>query len=382
MGFNLKLVQGTLKILACMLMLCLSSPALPCESPWPAWESFKKSSITDEGRVEDQGEDGTRTTSEGQSYALFFALVAGDRTTFEKLLSWTEKNLSENDLIAHLPSWELGKREDDSIGVRDTNSASDSDLWIAYTLGEAGRLWQDRRYVALSSLLANRILTSETLEVPGLGLVLLPGAAGFKLSPSRVRLNPSYTPMQLMRWFSNRSKDARWAALLNSSRQVILRSAPKGYAPDWTIYDYDGKFLPDTDPQKGRVGSYDAIRVYLWAGMMSRDDADRSLIIDALKPMARQVEKLGYPPESVDIQTGESKNQGPGGFSAAMVPFLRAAGFEKAAKEQLRLLDLQPISDDRYYDQVLSLFALGWQNELYRFDSKGNLIPSWKSKCK
>ncbi|MFA6970388.1 MAG: cellulose synthase complex periplasmic endoglucanase BcsZ [Gallionella sp.] len=380
---NSKLTLSALAYLACTLVFSMSSlaHAASCEESWPAWEAFKKSSITDDGRVEDHSTDGMRTTSEGQSYALFFSLVANDRTTFDKLLNWSEKNLAEDDLILHLPSWELGKKEDDSYGVLDVNSAADSDLWIAYTLGEAGRLWGDRRYIALSSLMANRILSSETREVPDLGLVLLPGAAGFTPTPTSVRLNPSYVPLQLMQWFATHSNDPRWTSLANSSRQLILKSSPKGYAPDWTIYDYSKGFLPDTDPEKGGTGSYDAIRVYLWAGMLSRDSTDRSVLIDALKPMAQLVEKQGYPPESVHIMTGVANNQGSSGFSAAMVPFLQASGLNQAAEQQLRRIEAQPIAEDRYYDQVLSLFALGWQNNLYRFDSRGNLTPRWKSTC-
>ncbi len=380
---NSKLVLNALRGLACTMALsmALNAQAEQCEKSWPAWEAFKKSSITNDGRVEDHSTDGMRTTSEGQSYALFFSLVANDKATFEKVLNWTETNLAENDLTLHLPSWVMGKKEDDSYGVLDTNSASDSDLWIAYALGEAGRLWQERRYVALSSLMADRILSSETMEVPNLGRVLLPGIAGFTPTPSSVRLNPSYTPMQLLHWFAARSHDPRWNDLLRTSQQLIVKSSPKGFAPDWTIYDYSRGFLPDTDPEKGGSGSYDAIRVYLWAGMLNRDDADRQALLDALSPMARLTDRLGYPPESVNTQTGVPKNGGPSGFSAAMLPFLLASGMNNAAQTQLSRIEAQPISEDRYYDQVLSLFGLGWQNNLYRFDAKGNLIPSWKSTC-
>jgi endoglucanase len=378
---NSKLILRALRYLAYTLILSLNSlaHAQSCEKSWPAWDAFKKSSISADGRVEDHSTDGIRTTSEGQSYALFFSLVANDRETFDKILNWTEKNLAENDLITNLPSWVLGKKEDDSYGVLDSNSASDSDLWISYTLGEAGRLWNDRRYVALASLMANRILTAETLEVPTLGRVLLPGVAGFTPTPTSVRLNPSYVPMQLMHWFTARSRDPRWASMLNSSQQLIVKSAPKGYAPDWAIYDYNKGFLPDSDPETGGTGSYNAIRVYLWAGMLNRDDADRQVVLDTLKPMAKLVEKQGFPPESVQIMTGVANNQGSSGFSAAMVPFLLAQGMPKAAQDQLTRIAAQPIAEDRYYDQVLGLFALGWQNNLYRFDSKGNLAPSWTS---
>ncbi len=387
MLINSKFILRILFSLAYALIFNLNSFAVAqtssptCEKSWPAWESFKKSSINAEGRVIDSSTEGMRTTSEGQAYALFFALVANDRTTFDKLLSWTEKYQSQDDLTSHLPSWVWGKSDDGTWGGLDPNSASDADLWMAYALGEAGRLWSDRRYVALSSLIADRILSVETLEVPGLGLVLLPGISGFTPTPTRVRLNPSYVPMQLLHWFVAHSKDARWTALLNSSQQLIIKSAPKGYAADWTIYDYDKGFMPDPDAEKGRVGSYDAIRVYLWAGMLHRDDADRQVLIDALKPMARFVANHGSPPESIDVLTGVANNEGSSGFSAAVLPLLQTIGMNKAADEQMLRIEAQPIAEDNYYDQVLSLYALGWRDNLYRFDSKGNLTPRWISKC-
>lgn len=378
-----KLIHRTLRYIAYALIFNLSSfaHAATCEKSWPAWDAFKKNLISEEGRVLDSGSENVKTTSEGQAYALFFSLVANDRATFDKLLNWSEKNLAEDDLVTHLPSWLAGEQEDATVGVLDKNSASDADLWMAYALGEAGRLWSDRRYVALSSLIANRILATETLDVPGLGLVLLPGAAGFTPTPTSVRLNPSYVPLQLMHWYASHSKDPRWSSLLSSSRQLIVKSSPKGYAPDWTIYDYDKGFLPDADTEKSGIGSYDAIRVYLWAGMLNRDDADRRVLLDALKPMGRFVESHGSPPESIHTLTGVANNEGPSGFSAAMLPFLQSAGLNKAADEQLLRIGAQPIADDSYYDQVLSLYALGWRDGLYRFDSKGNLTPRWMSIC-
>lgn len=366
--------------MACVLVLTSTAHAASCDQSWPAWESFKKTFINKEGRVIDASSDVMKTTSEGQAYAMFFALVANDRITFEKLLNWATKNQLQDDMNSHLPGWAWGKKDDGSWGVLDGNSASDADLWMAYALGEAGRLWGNRRYIAYSSLLANRILSGETLEVPGLGLVLLPGPIGFKPSTTSVRLNPSYVPLQLMRWFNARSKDSRWTALLNSSTQLIVKSASNGYAPDWVIYDYDKGFLPDTE--KSNIGSYDAIRVYLWAGMLSLDDKDLKTLLDRLKPMARFVESHGSPPESINIMTGEAGNTGSSGFSAAMIPFLQTSGLNKAVEEQLRLIDAQPVVDNHYYDQVLSLYALGWHNNLYRFDASGNLTPHWISTCK
>ena len=387
MIFDSKLIHRTLHCLALVLILGMSTfttaHAAPsyCEKSWPAWDAFKNNLIDEDGRVVDSISDAMITTSEGQAYALFFSLVANDRVTFDKLLNWSEKNLAAYDLMTRLPSWQWGGKEEQTRGVMDVNSASDADLWMAYTLGEAGRLWSDRRLIALSSLLADRILATETLEVPGLGLVLLPGATGFTPSSTRVRLNPSYVPLQLMRWFVAHSKDPRWTSLHNTSRRLIVDSAPEGYAPEWAIYDYQRGFMLDEDDERRGLGSYNAIRVYLWAGMLNADDADRRVLLDALKPMARFVSKHGSPPESINILTGVANNPGPSGFSAAMVPFLQAAGMKKAVEEQLLRIAAQPISEDSYYSQVLSLYALGWHDNLYRFDLNGNLTPRWMSTC-
>src|SRR5207253_9506464 len=106
--------------------------------------------------------------------------------------AWTENNLAQGDLTAHLPAWIWGKRDDGSWGVIDTNPAADADLWIAYTLLEAGRLWQERRYTALGSVIAARIVRDETATLPGLGRTVLPGPVGFRLRADAWRLNPSY----------------------------------------------------------------------------------------------------------------------------------------------------------------------------------------------
>ena len=95
--------------------------------------------IDAQGRVFDpQGDQ--HTTSEGQAYAMFFALADNDRATFDRVLAWTQANLANNDLSTHLPAWLWGKDKDGQWKALDPNSASDADVWMAYTLIEAGRL--------------------------------------------------------------------------------------------------------------------------------------------------------------------------------------------------------------------------------------------------
>ena len=51
---------------------------------WPVWDEFRNDAL-DNGRVVDKSDDRKVTTSEGQSYAMFFALVTNDQVTFDGL---------------------------------------------------------------------------------------------------------------------------------------------------------------------------------------------------------------------------------------------------------------------------------------------------------
>jgi endoglucanase len=338
---------------------------------WPAWEAFRRQFIGDGGRVEERGRDG-RTVSEAQGYAMFFALVANDRPVFERLLRWTEDNLAGGDLTQRLPAWHWGRRGDGRWGVIDANAASDADLWICYALGEAGRLWRERRYTALSALLAARVLREEVADLPGLGPTLLPGPQGFDDGAGRWKLNPSYLPPLQMRWMAQRHGGA-WGQVLQSSLRVLRESAPAGLAPDWVGYDGASRSFRIDET----VGSYDAIRVYLWLGLTAPQDPARASLLTHFAPMAAVVERSGVPPEHIDVRSGQVDGDGPAGFSAALLPFLQALGRPAALARQLQRLRAEPPAPDAYYGQSLALFGLGAHEGRYRFDADGSLLPAW-----
>ena len=344
---------------------------------WSAWEGFKARFVDRSGRVIDPSTPNRHSTSEGQSYALFYALVANDRESFDRVLQWTINNLAGGDLTARLPAWQWGRREDGSWQVIDENAASDSDLWIAYALAEAGRLWQVPRYQAIARLLAERILREETAQIQGFGRTLLPGPVGFQLRPDVYRLNPSYVPIQLMRRFASLYPQPEWKQLLATSIDTIVRSSPRGYAPDWVLFSANSGFT--FDPETNGVGSYNAIRVYLWAGMLAPSDPVRPMLLRTLAPAARYVVQNGTPPLEVDTRTGVVSGAGPAGFSSAMLPFLAASRQQDAYnQQQLRINALAPLErSDNYYDQVLTLFALGWVEGRYHFARNGALRTKW-----
>lgn len=344
---------------------------------WDDWAGFARQFLQADGRVlaNDQGQ----THSEAQSYALMFALIANDRPRFERILRWTEDNLCAGDMTARLPAWLWGQQTDGQWGVLDSNAAADSDLWIAYALAEAGRLWNVRRYRALANVLAARIVREETVDLPGLGRTLLPGPHGFVLAAGqRWRLNPSYVPLQLLRCLAQATGEPVWQALCASSQRLIVESAPLGFVPDWVVFEAGQGFVPDHDGEVQALGAYNAIRVYLWAGMLDAGDAARAPLLRALAPMVRRVAELGYPPEEVDSITGTVNRPAGGGFSAALLPLLQSSGAQDALAAQQQYLQAHPPAPDAYYGQCLRLWGQGWMQGRYRFAANGRLQPAWK----
>ncbi|MGF6817170.1 endo-1,4-beta-D-glucanase Y [Paraburkholderia atlantica] len=366
-----------------------SSPAQAAQNgaacgDWSAWRTFVQRFVQADGRVIDYSTPTQQTTSEGQSYALFFALVANDRATFDKLLGWTRANLAGDQFDAQnlrLPAWQWGKKPDGSYGVLDPNSASDSDLWIAYDLLQAGRLWHNPAYTQLGQALAERIAHDEVANLSGLGPMLLPGAQGFR-NGGVTRLNPSYLPLPLLRALAHEVPDGPWAKLADNAYQFVKTVSPQGFAPDWAAWQ-NGRFV--VDPKHGDVGSYDAIRVYLWAGLASPADPLAKPWLGALGGMRAKVAQNGFPPEKVSSTTGASSGEGPLSYWGALAPYFKTLGDEHGlglARTRLAALDASvPGREPVYYDRVLGLFGTGFIDGRYRFDEAGSLVPAWRAAC-
>jgi endoglucanase len=357
------------------------------------WQAYANRFISGDGRVLDP-QVGDRTTSEGQSYALFFALVNNDRARFDKLLTWTTSNLASGDLGAHLPAWSWGKAKDGHWGTLDANSASDSDLWIAYDLIEAGRLWKDPHYAALGRRLAELIAHKEVANLPGLGPVILPAAVDFEF-PKLWVLNPSYTPLFILERLAKVDPEGPWSNIAVEIPSLIERSARNGFAMDWVCYAPGEGFTPClvSGPKSDAstvspVGSYDAIRVYLWAGMLPDGSPAKAGILKALPGMSQYLQSHSAPPEKISDQGIPLKGDGPVGFSAALLPYLSGIVGDVTVAQQLVRIKSQLDEKSNlygtgygtgptYYDQNLALFGSGWIEKRFQFGSSGELIVRW-----
>jgi endoglucanase len=93
------------------------------------------------------------------------------------------------------------------------------------------------------------------------------------------------------------------------------------------------------------------------------------------------------PPEKVSDQGIPLAQDGPVGFSAAVLPYLRAfpdaSASMSSAKQTVRVARMRDAStglygkDLAYYDQNLALFSTGFIEGRFRFGANGELNVEW-----
>lgn len=372
--------RGLQAALAVILMGTATLSVASRSTIWPDWERFATAFVTEEGRVVDWTTHG-RTVSEGQAYGMFFALVANDRVRFARLLAWTEQALARGSLQRHLPAWLWGMDEEGVARVLDANPATDADLWMAHSLLEAARLWKVPAYEVTGKAMLEQIKRRSIIHSPDHGPLLIPAPEGF-VEGSHVRLNPSYwVPVQL-RYLELRDPSGPWGDLREALPTYLAALSTLGRVPDWSRFDGDQHGL-DGGRHPGR-GSYDAIRVYLWAGMGLDEDPRQQDTRQVLAAYADLVEAAGRVPEHWYARANWIEGQGPVGFEAALLPFWSALGREDLVEQSRRRIKAETHDGHfgrpaRYYDQVLALFGKGYDEGWFRFDNQGQLLPKWAS---
>jgi endoglucanase len=172
-----------------------------------------------------------------------------------------------------------------------------------------------------------------------------------------------------------------WQAIWDDYLKLAPKIFASGVAPDNFVVDRRGEVSPDSEREPS--SSYDAIRVYMWAGMSGGDESRELLRL--LTPFSKIVRANdGVPPEKIQPQTATvvKADWAPIGYAGAVLPFLTALGDHRLSDQQLSRLGRDQVraklgGDTNYYDQALILFGAGWQEGFYRFDADGRLQPRW-----
>lgn len=374
-------------LLLTLALLPLLRPAAQAAGPlrqadcgWmAAWQHFSTHFMQADGRIIDRSVGEGISTSEGQAYAAFFALVADDRPRFEAILGWARANLAGGDFSSRLMAWKWGKRADQQWGVLDANPASDADLWLAYTLFEAARLWQHRPYHATALQICGRLEHEVIVDLAGIGPILLPGPQGFALKGGGWRVNPSYQPLFLLRGLAREIPGGPWQGLIGSTMALLQAVTVQQLAPDWAMVTPRQGFALEAEAP----GAYDAIRVYLWAGMTAETDPERPRLLAQLRGILSAEARPEGLPERFDVRTGKGEGRAGAGLSIALLPYFDALATPAAATAAARIrarFAAQPLPDI-YYDQVLSLFATGYSEGRYRFARDGRLLREKGHPC-
>lgn len=230
------------------------------------WADFQSRFVTPEGRVVDTGNGGI-SHSEGQGWALLFAVHADDQPGFERILGWTRRNLRRPGDELH--SWRF--RPDAAQPVDDPNNATDGDICIAWALLEAAERWGITEHGAAGAAIGRDILRL-LVRRAGTFSVLLPGMQGFEQFGHTV-VNHSYYVFPAFSALARAVPDPAWVRVA-ADGLMLLRASRFGrwsLPPDWAALDKkDGTLalLPNLSPRF----SYDAVRVPLylaWAGLGS-----------------------------------------------------------------------------------------------------------------
>lgn len=382
-------------IISLPVILLLLLGGCRAEQPWPLWEAYTRRFLDGQGRIIDRSANGSqqdRTTSEGQAYGLFFALVDNDKAHFDAMLNWTEANLASGDMTLHLPAWDWGHTATGEWRIIDQNSAADADLWMAYTLMQAGHLWREPRYTKLGEVMASHIARAEVVLIPGLGTTLAPGPTGFHPDPQSYFLNPSYLPLPVLTYMAKALPQGPWSSVLASLPRLLDASMDHGFVMDWLLAGPNGVHpsAPPAEPSAGvreahPSGSYDAIRTYLWLGVSDPETPGRRSLLAQVPGMANVLDKAASPPLEIDAQGAIVHADSPAGFSAAVIPYLQASGHKAAAQLQSdRLTASRDLGsglygrDAEYYQQNLALFSTAWSEGRFHFERDGTLRVKWK----
>jgi endoglucanase len=187
-----------------------------------------------------------------------------------------------------------------------------------------------------------------------------------------------------------------WSEVLASCDELLRRGSGAGFAMDWVAAGSDsansGGVHPAPNPERIStgalpVGSYDAIRIYLWLGIADPATPGVHAMLETVPGMAAYLQSNSVPPRVVDSSGKVLDPLGTIGFSAAVAPYLTALHMKAQATAQMdRLTATRDAStglygrDAAYYDQNLALFTTGWAEQRYRFDRDGRLKLRWKSK--
>ena len=256
------------------------------------WSDFKQNFIQKDGRVIDP-QNGSITHTEGIGYALYFAYKMDDIETFQKVYNWSTRNLVRNRFGLFGWKWgeDIGK---DCWCTLDLTSASDANLWIAYSLYLMYEKTQFYPYKKDADRLIYAIKKYQLVS-KNRNTFLLPWEKNL-LKYHKMKLNPSYLIFEIFEYMAIHTQDIIWKKLIKSSILLLkkARFSSLELNSDWIFYNskQNNYSLPLNDKYFG----YDAIRIPL---NIIRSNLPLKIKKELLQPYKRYIDMMNTLPLGV-----------------------------------------------------------------------------------
>ncbi len=232
-----------------------------------SWDSYKKQFISSEGRVIDPSQQNV-TTSEAQAYAMLRAVWTDDKTTFDKVYTFTSSQMKRPS--DHLFGWRYGKMPEGKYGFLPgggNNSATDADSDIAFSLLLAAKRWKDPSYKNNAIPLIQDIWKYETATTNSGKRYILAG--NWAQDQQKLIINVSYFAPYEWRAFAKVDKKDDWLSLLTPAYQLLTTAGTTpldkpqavGLPPDWLAMDRQNDSLTPANVSNLTTNySFDAMR--------------------------------------------------------------------------------------------------------------------------
>ena len=320
-----------------------TAPAVPAaratsSDPKALWSAYKAQFLKPEGRIVDNG-NGDVSHSEGQGYGLLLAALMEDRPAFDRIWSWTARELMVRK--DHLAAWRWVPGA--TPHVADTNNATDGDLLIAWALVEGATRFSRPELRTAAQAIA-RDIGRKLVKPSPYGPILMPGEKGFgaKEQVDGPVVNLSYWVFPAIEKIAPLAPEVDWDAVERGGLALLHQSrfGPARLPANWISLAGSGPAPAKAYP--ARFG-YDAIRIPLylaWSG------SDQKAIVGVFGTLWASDGDIG--PYEIDLATGNGEEV-LGGFGFKAVAAL-AACLTSNSKIPAAVL---AANDDRYYPATL-----------------------------
>ena len=249
------------------------------------------------------------SSSEGQGFALLFAVFSNDRNQFQEMWAWTKENMQREDHLFRHQYSPSEKEGCDKKCISAQPNVSNGDIIIAWALLAAENKWDRQIFLVEGLRVLDAIKAKLIREQFGYQLIL-PSEKGFELPDDRTQINLSYWVFPALNLFTEVTGDPLWAEVYQSGTSLMksARFSDLNLPPDWMILSKDNASLQDANSTE--FGE-NANRLPLY--LMLAQDYQADLMAPFLEFWSQKTV-----PATVNLLTGEASEQSANGAMQAI----------------------------------------------------------------